>query len=116
MAPAGAAGALARWGATSAVGSRAFPWATLGVNVVGSLLLGVVIGVGQRWWSADVTLALGVGFLGAFTTFSTFSTQVDELAREGRWLAASTYVVASVALGVLAAVAGRAVASTLLAR
>lgn len=108
---AGAGGALARYGIGLAVGSRSFPWATLGINITGSFLLGFVLAFGlERGWSETTTLPLAVGFLGAYTTFSTFSQDTFALARNDRAMAAGAYVVASVVGGVLAAFAGYTVA------
>jgi CrcB protein len=98
----GAAGALARYGIASAVGQRSFPIATLAINVVGSFLLGVLLASGA---SSTARTALGVGFLGAFTTFSTFAVEADGLDRT----TAVTYVVLSVGLGIAAAALGRAI-------
>ena len=67
---------------------------TLTVNVVGSALLGLVMAFG----SSDIGLLAGVGFCGAFTTFSTFMAQTDESIREGWPWVAAINVVASVAL------------------
>ena len=99
----GAAGALSRYGIASAVGTRSFPVATLAVNVAGSFLLGLLLASGA---SATARTALGVGFLGAFTTFSTFAVEADGLSRT----TATTYVLLSVVLGIGAAMLGRAVA------
>ena len=98
----GAAGALTRYGISSAIGDRSFPLATLGINVVGSFLLGVLLAsqASSMW-----TTALGVGFLGAFTTFSTFAVETDRLDRS----TAVVYVTLSVLLGVGAAALGRSV-------
>jgi CrcB protein len=107
LAVAGALGALARYGVGTAVGPRSFPWATLGINLVGSFLLGVVVKVGvDRGWPGSTTLPLGAGFLGAFTTFSTFSVETHALLRDDRLAAAGAYVGASVVGGVLAATLG----------
>ena len=104
---AGAVGALSRYGIGVAVGVRSFPWATLGINLAGSYLLGVVLVVGdRRAWPETATVPLAVGFLGAFTTFSTFSHEAWTLARTDRAGTAAVYVAASVAGGVLAAAAG----------
>lgn len=104
VAVAGALGAATRYWIGVAIGGRDFPWATLAINVVGSLLLGLVLGgPGMTRWSATTTTAVAVGFLGAFTTFSTFSTETVALLRSGRGAAALAYVAASVLLGVLAA-------------
>lgn len=71
---AGALGALARYWIGTAIGVRSFPWATLAINVLGSFLLGFVLGgPGAGRWSPTTTTAVSVGFLGAFTTFSTLA-------------------------------------------
>ena len=102
----GALGALARYGVANAIGTRAFPWATLTINVVGSFALGLVLAGAVGRWPAAVSFAVTVGLLGAFTTFSTFSFEATELLREGRAAAAGAYVAASVVLGLLASAAG----------
>lgn len=113
VAVAGAAGALSRYGVGHLVGSRSFPWATLGINLAGSFLLGVLwrAGLEQRW-SETVTTSLGLGFLGAFTTFSTFSNETMELLRTDRPAAAGLYAAASLVGGLLAAAAGYAAGRT----
>ena len=73
--------------------------------MAGSFLLAVLLAVAPIP-RGDLTLALGTGFLGAFTTFSTFSMETLTLLRDGRVAAAAAYVVASVVLGVGAAGAG----------
>lgn len=102
---AGALGALARYAIGLALDGALFPWATLTVNVVGSALLGLVLGAGLRW-DPNVVAVLGIGFLGAFTTFSTFSAETVMLLREGRAATALTYVTASLALAIAASAAG----------
>lgn len=110
---AGAAGALCRLGVANLLGVRPLPVATLVVNVVGSFVLGVVlVWAGAKLAPASAghvgVSALTVGFLGAFTTFSTFAAETVALQESGRGMAAAGYVVASVVLGVGAAVAGLA--------
>jgi fluoride exporter len=101
----GALGALARYAvfvaATHLLG-HGFPYGTLIVNVVGSLLLGVLIeGLALAWTMPEpARLFLVVGVFGAFTTFSTFSLDVAVLYERGRTLAAAGYVLASVILSV----------------
>ena len=109
---AGAAGALSRYGIASVVGVRSFPWATLGINVAGSFALGVLLEAGPGRMSDDARVALGVGFLGAFTTFSTFGYESIALIRDGRVGAATAYVVASVVVGLAAAAVGYRIGST----
>ena len=107
LAIAGAAGAVSRYGIGLAVGMRSFPWATLGINVTGSYLLGLVLVVGaRREWSDVATVPVAVGFLGAFTTFSTLSHETFTMLRTDRAGAAAVYVVSSIVLGVLAACLG----------
>ena len=106
LAAAGAAGAIARYGVGHVVGARTFPWATLGINVLGSFLLGVLVQAAPGRLDDDVRVALGVGFLGAFTTFSTFSYETVALVRDGRATTAAIYVLASVVVGIGAAAVG----------
>jgi len=107
VAVAGAAGALTRYQIGRAFGVRSFPWATLAINLSGSLLLGVVVSLAvKRGWPDTVTLPAAVGFLGAYTTFSTFSYESFTLLRTDRATAAVIYVVISVVGGLLAAWAG----------
>jgi len=109
VAVAGAAGALGRYGIGRAIGVRWFPWATLGINLAGSFLLGLALVLAvERDWSDVRTVPLAVGFLGAFTTFSTFSYETFALLRTDRPAEAAVYVLSSVAGGVLAAAAGYA--------
>jgi CrcB protein len=119
IAVAGALGALARWGLNGWFTERfpTFPLGTLVINVTGSFLIGVlfVVFVERTAASATVRLALMTGFLGAYTTFSTFSLETFRLLEEGDMRAALVNVLLSVALGLLAVwlgvVAGRAVRS-----
>lgn len=111
VAIAGAGGALTRYGIGVAVGVRSFPWATLGINLAGSLLLGFLLALGtERAWSDTTLVPITVGFLGSFTTFSTFSYEAFTLLRTERAAAALVYVLASVLGGMLAAAAGYAAA------
>lgn len=62
-----------------------FPWANLAINLVGSALLGAVVAAAlTRGLSPDLTVVLGVGFIGAFTTFSTFSVETVAMVCDGR--------------------------------
>ena len=83
--------------------------ATFGINVLGGLLMGVLIGVlalkagaGQERWR----LALGVGVLGGFTTFSSFSLETVLMLQRREYGTAVAYIAASVALSVLAVLLG----------
>ena len=111
VALAGSLGALARYGIGVAIGPRSVPWATLGINVSGSFVLGLVLALSvERGWPETATIPIAVGFLGAYTTFSTFSYETFTLARTDRAALAMVYVAVSVSVGFLAAGAGYAFA------
>ncbi|MEP6852644.1 MAG: fluoride efflux transporter CrcB [bacterium] len=108
-------GAIAAGGMTGALGRYGlgllwphptgnFPWATLVINLSGSLLIGVLLGELARRPSAHRLWRplLGVGLLGGYTTFSTFTVDALQLADHGRAGVAVTYVLATVAAGALA--------------
>lgn len=109
VAAGGAAGTLARY-LIGVAWARpgAFPWWTLTINVIGSLVLGLVVGVAAARGAASstLTIALAVGVAGGFTTFSTFSVETLALIERGESLRAGAYVTASVVLGLLAAALG----------
>ena len=101
----GACGVMARYGIGKAtLHSDALLWSTVGINIVGSFLLGLL--AAEHWFSRDVREALGVGFLGGFTTFSTFSVQVVLDVDAGEPWRAFGYLVASVVGGIAAATCG----------
>lgn len=98
----------ARWGA-------AFPWGTLLINVSGSFLIGLLLPLlAARLDGGPAARALLVtGFLGAYTTFSTFSAETVALGQRGAHWAAFLYVAGSVLLGVGAATLGTALGARL---
>lgn len=106
VAIAGGIGVLARYGLSTVVAGDAVLWMTLAINVVGSFLLGLL--VAGDFGSPAARTAAGVGFLGGFTTYSTFSLQIVTQAQDGRWAVLSLYVGASLVLGVAAAAIGYA--------
>jgi fluoride exporter len=111
VALAGALGALARYGLSNVIGSRdprAFPTATFVVNISGSFVLGLLAVLLTERFVAHASLrtSLTVGFLGAYTTFSTFSLETFRLLDHGAVALATAYVAASVIVGVLAAYLG----------
>ena len=111
---AGAAiGAPLRYLSDRAIQSRhdsVFPWGTLTVNVVGSLILGLLTGaVTAGGASPQVQLAVGTGFCGALTTYSTFSYETLRLLEDDARLYAAANVVASIVAGLLSAFAGVAI-------
>ena len=110
----GALGSLARYGvglAAKAWLGASFLYGTLAVNVIGSFVLAwiVTLALSGRV-SEELRLAIGVGFCGAFTTFSTFQLEVQQLINSGRPLEAFGYVVSSLALGFGAVLLGQWVA------
>jgi CrcB protein len=106
----GACGALARYGLSTHVRglwSGAWPLGTLLVNISGSLCIGVVFVLIERAAiHPDWRSVLMVGFLGAFTTFSTFSLETVELWLAGETVVAATYAISSLLACVLAAAGG----------
>lgn len=111
VAAGGALGAMARYGAVVAVGrwtGFGFPWGTVAVNLAGSLLLGLLIGALAHGFSLNQEARglIVVGFLGAFTTFSTFSLDAVTLMERGSWWPAFGYVAGSVLAGLALFLAG----------
>jgi CrcB protein len=108
VAAGGAAGAGFRWAVVTSAEASRFPWPVLVVNVVGSLLLGVLLA--EEWDHPRLRLALhdagGIGFCGGLTTFSTFSVEVVQLARDGDTALAAMYAAASIVGAVLGVLAG----------
>lgn len=106
----GAFGTLGRYELSVAAPTRlgTFPATTLAINVVGSLLLGLLLGTLGRHRPDDTMWRplVGVGVLGGFTTFSTFAVESVQLARHDHPLATLLYVSASIGLGLLAARGG----------
>jgi CrcB protein len=100
---------------TQQLAGRDFPYGTMLVNVLGSFLLGVLLTLGVRQFpvSPDVRLGLAIGFLGGFTTFSTFSYQTLMLLEEGSHWPAVASVLFNVTLSLAGAFAGVLVARQL---
>jgi fluoride exporter len=99
-----------RWG-------TAFPYATFAINVTGSFLLGLVGAfVLRQGWSDTWRLLIGVGFVGAYTTFSTFELETVQLLAQGQNGRALFYLFGSVLLGLAAAYAGIGLVQLLPAR
>ncbi len=105
-----AVGAPSRWLLDQRIQSQhdsAFPWGTLTINVLGSLLLGIVLSVvALGHGSPELVAVLGTGFCGGFTTFSTFGYETVRLAEDGSTRLAIVNVAASLVLGLIAALTG----------
>ena len=118
VAVAGGLGAISRYylsGLAQRVGSG-FPYGTLTVNLVGSFLLGLIMqaGISTDLMPRALRLALTIGFLGAFTTFSTFSYETLGYLEDGAWLTASLNVLINVVPGIIAVFLGAFLARTIL--
>lgn len=86
-----------------------FPWGTFAVNIVGSLLIGIIYGVSEKGelLNSDARLFLAVGICGGFTTFSTFSNDAFLLLRQQEWLRFVVYPSLSFFAGLMAVYIGR---------
>ena len=107
----GALGALARYGLMGFVERRTlsvFPWDVFLVNLTGCFLIGFVVSalVDRHEAPAWVRVGLVLGFIGAYTTFSTFAQDLYDLRLEREYLLAAADLAGSVVLGVLAVAAG----------
>lgn len=101
----GTLGVLARYGiARLTLHTDALVWSTVAINIAGSFLLGLL--VAEHWFDRDLREGIGVGFLGGFTTFSTFSVQIVLEVDSGEPGRAAAYLLLSVAGGIAAATAG----------
>jgi CrcB protein len=109
----GSVGSLSRFlldGAVSARSDSGFPFGTLAVNASGAFLLGLLAGLAV---SGDALTLAGSGTIGSYTTFSTWMLETHRLGEDGRLLACVANVLVSIAVGVGAALAGRAIGGAL---
>ncbi len=110
-------GAVTRWIGTRERGGRGergyrAPWGTLVVNITGSFALGMLVGLMLLRDVPEVaTTAIGVGFLGAYTTFSTWMYQTVQLIEQRAWRAVAIDVAVPLLAGPVAALAGMTIAS-----
>ncbi len=101
-------GAIARYGIARLCAHLfgiAFPWGTFVINVSGSFLLGLIATLASERilaHSDQLRLAIAIGFLGAYTTFSTFEYETHGLVLDGKWMYALANIAGSVLLGFLA--------------
>jgi len=111
IAAAGAAGTLARFAIAEVVprgGVGSFPWAVFLINMLGCLLFGAVVSLAEgRWGLSETTRLVALtGFMGAFTTFSTFAYDTAAFLRAGEYLLAFGNVMLQNSVGVLCLFAG----------
>ena len=107
----GFAGAIARYlvdGWVSAAGSGSFPWGTFVINISGSFVLGLLFALvmERSVLPADLRPPVMIGFIGAYTTFSTWMLESLRLVEDGAYVSAFANLAGSVALGLLAVFAG----------
>ena len=109
----GFAGAITRYLVDAEISQRftSFPWGTLVVNISGSFMVGLlfVLVVERASLPADLRGPLMIGFLGAYTTFSTLALESWRMIEDGAWLLAALNLGGSVAIGMFAVVGGLAV-------
>lgn len=111
VAAGGALGAVLRWAATYALpDGSGFPWTTFAINVLGSLALALVPAVAAIRRRHLLTLALGPGVLGGFTTFSAYAEQGRALIDHGRPVLALAYLLGTIAACLVAVHVGRRLA------
>lgn len=108
---AGALGSLSRYGLSGLVqehAGSAFPWGTLAVNLLGCFLAGLFASLAEQRLnvSAEARIVVMVGFMGAFTTFSTFMLETVRLLNDAEWLRAISNLLMHNVVGALAVVAG----------
>jgi CrcB protein len=107
----GAVGTLARYGLQGIVQVRAggaFPYGTLLINLTGCFLLALIgqFTLNRMLISPDWRVAITVGFFGGYTTFSSFGWETAKMLEDGEWMRATTYVAASVFVGLFLSMAG----------
>ena len=97
----GAVGSVLRY--VLANTNASFPWGTFSVNILGSLSIGLLVGlVSKGILSPEMKLLLVTGFCGGFTTFSTFANESFGMMKAGDMLLTALYVGASVVVGIIA--------------
>ena len=98
----GALGSVCRY-LVSRMIVTSFPWGTFTVNVIGSLLIGLLVGLtAKSIVSPEMKLLLVTGFCGGFTTFSTFANESFAMIKAGDMMMTALYVAASVIAGIVA--------------
>ena len=114
----GFAGAVARFWLGGYISNRMgtkFPWGTFVINVSGCFVIGLIVTVlaERTHWSPNWRYLIPIGFIGAYTTFSTFEFETFQSLQDGQWLMAALNVALSVVLGFIAVwcgvIAGRAI-------
>lgn len=103
----GMIGSVARYLAAYCIRHDSFPYATLLVNIAGSLIIGMVMGIASRQEDfGNWRLFLATGICGGFTTFSAFAWENLQMLQQQRYIAFASYTGVSIALGLLAVTIG----------
>ena len=103
----GMLGSIARYLVGLSINNISFPYSTLIVNIVGSLVIGAIVGIAIKSVGFyDWKLFLATGICGGFTTFSSFSLECFQLLQQSRNIAALSYICISIICGILATIAG----------
>lgn len=98
----------------SGINVASWPWGTFAVNILGSLFIGLLVGlVSKGIVSPEIKLLLVTGFCGGFTTFSTFANESFSMMKAGDALQMALYLAASVVIGILAVWLGMNVSDTI---
>jgi len=118
LAAAGALGTISRYalgGFTHKLLGQNFPYGTLAVNLIGCFLIGFLmhVGIATTLLSRTARMMLTIGFLGAFTTFSSFSYETIRLVEQGLWWGAGLNIMLNLTLGLLATIGGLALSRAL---
>ena len=109
----GAIGSVCRY-LLSGINVVSWPWGTFAVNTLGSLFIGLLVGlVSKGIVSPEIKLLLVTGFCGGFTTFSTFANESFSMMKAGDALQMALYLGASVVIGILAVWLGMNVSDTI---
>ena len=101
----GSIGSMLRYAVSHFFRSSSFPIATLIVNIIGSLVIGIVIGIAAKdaGFSQNWKLFLTTGICGGFTTFSAFSAENLLMLQNGKYILSLVYICSSIVAGIAAA-------------
>jgi len=104
----GGIGSILRYSSGLLVPSKYFPWSTFFVNILGSFIIGIIfaMSIKTEGLSNSWRLFLATGICGGFTTFSAFSLENMGLLQSGKYGMALTYIILSIALGIIATFLG----------
>ena len=109
----GAIGSVCRY-LLSGMNVASWPWGTFAVNILGSLIIGLLVGLASKGIvSPEMKLLLVTGFCGGFTTFSTFANESFGMLKAGDALQMALYLGTSVVVGILSVWLGMTISDTL---